>query len=92
MSPEQGAECALWASLSPVISEKPADYQGCYLRQPDDSVSVMSVVTARRKANARIHVKLGTESSQAQDERLAVNLWNLSKQVIQDKTGFKIDY
>lgn len=40
MSPEQGAESALWAATSPKVSSDAQRYQGAYLSQPDDSVSL----------------------------------------------------
>ena len=42
MSPDQGAESALWAATARKIAEDPAKYQGAYLRQPDDSLGTES--------------------------------------------------
>lgn len=42
MSPDQGAESALWAATARKIAENPAKYQGAYLRQPDDSLGTES--------------------------------------------------
>ena len=55
MSPEQGAESALWASTASALEsgdEKVVQkYQGAYLTQPDDSVRVLS--SSRRAQRER---------------------------------------
>ncbi len=40
MSPEQGSETALWALTNEKVAQEPEKYQGCYIRQADDSVSM----------------------------------------------------
>jgi len=76
MSPEQGAESALWASTSVKLEggdEKAVQkYQGAYLTQPDDS--------------------LGNETNQAKDQELAKRLWAISVAVLKEKVGVEIDY
>lgn len=42
MSPDQGSESALWASTAPKVGERAHEYQGAYLRQPDDTLGTES--------------------------------------------------
>lgn len=42
MSPDQGSESALWAATSPKPAQEMANYQGGYLRQPDDDLGTES--------------------------------------------------